>query len=86
MGRRAKHSSFLFETSRSGNEGLMKTSLGTAIEIIAVSLTAWVFFYLTSGPLRASETTVVVGFSALLVIFVKWLWTQIRKPKKEKRA
>jgi len=64
----------------------VKTSLSTAIAIIAVSLAAWVFFYFTSGPLQASETTVVVGLSAILVISAKWLWTQIRKPKKEKRA
>lgn len=66
-------------------KGLMNTSLGTAITILALSLAAWVFFYVTSEPLKPSETTVVVGFIALLVVSVKWLWTRRRKPQKENR-
>lgn len=61
----------------------MKNSVGTAFVIIVLSLVAWVFFYLTSGPLQAPETMVVVGFCACVVIAAKALWTRLRKPKKE---
>lgn len=63
----------------------MKSSLATAIAIVIISLAAWVFFYLTTGPLTAPETTVVVGFCAATVISAKWLWTRLRKPAKENR-
>lgn len=41
----------------------MKTSLGTIVVTIAISLLFWVFFYFTTGPLTAPETTVIVGFA-----------------------
>lgn len=63
----------------------MKTTLGTIVAILLFSLAAWVFFYLTSGPLTAGETTVVVGFVAIAVSSFKWLWSRIRKPHKENR-
>jgi hypothetical protein len=61
----------------------VKTSFGTLVLIIVLSLAAWVFFYLTTGQLKAPETMVVVGFCALVVISAKWLWAKLRKTKKE---
>jgi hypothetical protein len=62
---------------------LVKTSFGSAVLIVALSLAAWVFFYLTTGPLKAPETMVVVGFCAIVVISAKWLWIKLRKANKE---
>lgn len=62
----------------------MKTSLNTAVLIILASLAAWIFFYLTTGPLQAPETMVVVGLCALIVISVKWLWAKVRGSRKAK--
>lgn len=64
----------------------MKSSLGATAVILAMSLAAWVFFYLATGPLTAPETTVVVGICAVIVVFAKWLWTRMRKPVKENRT
>jgi hypothetical protein len=64
----------------------MKTTISTAVLIILCSLAAWVFFYMTTGPLQAPETMVVVGLCALAVISAKWLWIKLRKAKKKAKA
>ena len=64
----------------------MKTSFGAAFLILVLSLAAWVFFYLTTGQLKAPETMVVVGFCAIVVISAKWLWAKLHKAKKEKSS
>lgn len=64
----------------------MKTSLSTAVVIVVVSLAAWAFFYVTTGPLTPPETMVVVGLCALVVISAKWLWTKLRNAKKAKAS
>jgi hypothetical protein len=56
----------------------IKTPVSVMVVILLLSLLAWVYFYLTSVPLNAGETTIVVGVVAITVFCVRWLWTKLR--------
>jgi hypothetical protein len=57
----------------------MKTSAGTLVAILVLSLAVWTFFYLSPGaPLNASETAVVVGLCAGVVLVTRFLWARRR--------
>jgi hypothetical protein len=58
----------------------------TAVAILVLSLAAWTFFYLAGLPLGAAETTIVVGFVALLVTLASLAARRLRKvPASEKK-
>jgi hypothetical protein len=58
----------------------------TFFVVIALALAVWVFFYVTTIPLNATETSVVVGVCAVMVVAAKWIWTRARKLKKHQQA
>lgn len=56
----------------------LKTPVSVLVVILLLSVLAWAYFYLTTVPLNAGETTIVVGVVAITVICVRWLWTKLR--------
>ena len=59
----------------------MKASVVTASMIVILALASWSFFYIKSVPLSPSETTVVVGVWAIVVLFGKWIWMRLRRTR-----
>lgn len=59
----------------------MKTSLGTGLLVVALSLAVWVTFYVVTpgAPLTLPETVAVVGTCGAAVLAAKWIWTHLRK-------
>jgi len=57
----------------------VKVPVGALAAILVLSLGVWTFFYLSPGaPLDASETAVVVGISAGIVLLSRFIWGRIR--------
>ena len=57
----------------------MKPPVGALAAILVLSLAVWMYFYLSPGaPLDASETAVVVGISAGVVLLSRFVWGRIR--------
>lgn len=55
---------------------------GTSISVIAIfliSLAIWTAYSLTSYPLGAAETVVVVGAVGLVVMALQWLIARLKK-------
>ncbi len=60
----------------------MKGSRVTVVVILILSLAIWMFFEIYSKGLDKAEIAVVVGFSIVVVLAGKWLWTRIFKKEK----
>ena len=57
----------------------MKKHATTIVMILLLSLSIWVIFYILtpSAPLSMAETLVMVGFSAIIVISLKWFYNTL---------
>jgi hypothetical protein len=54
----------------------MKPSIATIVATAVVAVAIWLIFYFIidpGRPLGGAETTVVVGFSGLLVVAARWV-------------
>ena len=60
----------------------MKSSIATLAAVLILSLGVWALFYVLTpdAPLTPSETAVVVGASAVVVLAIRWIWSWLRKP------
>lgn len=54
---------------------------GTLVAILVLSLGVWTFFYLSypGEPPNSSETAVLVGLCAGVVLLSRWAWSRLRK-------
>lgn len=59
----------------------MKLAGGTFVATVILSLVVWISFYIATPdtPLNLSETTVVVGACAVVVLCCKWIGARFRK-------
>jgi len=65
----------------------MKLAVSTMIAVVLLSLAICVFFSLRGLPLNPPSIAVVVGFSILVVLLGRWLWTRLhRKEVKNEQA
>jgi hypothetical protein len=49
--------------------------------ILVLSLATWSYFYAMSMPLDPAGTVVVVGVWISVVLFIRWIWTTLSRPR-----
>jgi hypothetical protein len=68
----------------SSSLGGLKVSWGTGIWILLITLAVWIYLYVKHMQLDQAATVVVALAATVLVVVAQWLWSRIRRSRKDK--